>query len=176
LAKSLKILSQIGMDKIAAHEAELTSYGLSKLKTVPGIKLYGDTNPAASAYRLGVITFNIGALPNGLVAAVLSAEWGIGVRNGCFCAHPYVMQLLGLNAGQIEDFRKSAHSGDRSDVPGMVRLSFGVYNTKDEIDVLVDALQQIAAGAYEGSYVQNKTTGEFYARGWQPKLANYFSL
>ncbi len=174
--KALKQFSKIGMDKVAKHEAELTTYALKRLSEIPGIVIYGQTNPARAGQRLGVITFNLSELHHELVAAVLGTEWGIGVRSGCFCAHPYVTKLLGLDAKQTKQFRSAVHTGDRRHIPGMVRVSFGIYNTKSEVDVLVDALDQIAAGAYEGEYDQDKTTGEFKARGWYPRLENYFSI
>jgi len=175
-AKALKHLSVVGMTRIASHETELTTHALKRLKEIPGLTIYGQEDPRRVAERLGVITFNLANIHHSLVAAILSAEWGIGVRSGCFCAHPYVTKLLGLDAAQTKQFRTNVHGGDRSRIPGMVRISFGVYNTKDEIDVLVDALDQITARAYEGDYVQNKTTGEFQARGWQPNLSDYFAF
>jgi hypothetical protein len=61
-------------------------------------------------------------------------------------------------------------------MPGMVRVSFGMYNTPAEVDVLIDALRQIAGGEYHGEYVQNTATGEYHAKGWQPDLTPYFKL
>lgn len=175
-ASALKALASIGLETIAEHEINLTSYTLEKLSKIPAVKVYGDKNPATANKRLGVISFNVGSLHHSLVAAILGAEWGIGVRDGCFCAHPYVMFLLGMNDQGVEDFRREVMSDDRRHMPGMVRVSFGIYNTKEEVDVLVDALEQIAAGAYEGTYEQNKTSGEFRAHDWNPDFSNYFSL
>ena len=58
----------------------------------------------------------------------------------------------------------------------MVRISFGMYNTIDEVDVLVDALSDIARGAHKGKYVQDRASGEYQAQGWSPDLAAYFEL
>ena len=175
-ARALQFLKDFGMDRVAAHEAELTTHALTKLAKIDGLKIYGDTNPETSASRLGVISFNLATMQPSLVAAILSAEWGIGVRSGCFCAHPYVMRLLGLTEQDIRNFQQSARRGDRRRTPGMVRISFGLYNTKEEIDYLAKALEQIAAGAYEGTYIQDKKTGDFNPEGWQPNFADYFSL
>jgi hypothetical protein len=65
---------------------------------------------------------------------------------------------------------------DLSGMPGMVRISFGMYNTIDEVDVLVDALSDIARGAHRGKYVQDRASGEYQAQGWSPDLAAYFEL
>lgn len=175
-ARALQFLDELGMDTVAEHESELTAYALTKLSKINGLKIYGDTNPATASSRLGVITFNLATLPPGLLAAILGAEWGIGVRSGCFCAHPYVMHLLGLTKADISNFQKAARRGDRRHVPGMVRISFGIYNTKEEIDYLARALEQTAAGAYEGSYSQDKKTGDYAPANWTPKFADYFSL
>ena len=102
------------MEAIAEHECELTAYALSRLAAVPGLRLYGDTEPGRAAQRLGVITFNIDGLPHALVAAVLGTEFGIGVRNGCFCAHPYLMQLLGMTPAQVRQTRRRMAAGEVS--------------------------------------------------------------
>jgi hypothetical protein len=60
-------------------------------------------------------------------------------------------------------------------MPGMVRASFGSYNTFDEIDALVAALGRIARGEYHGRYSADRTTGEYTAAGWAPELAAYFA-
>jgi selenocysteine lyase/cysteine desulfurase len=156
------------MAKIAQHEAELTAYTLERLSSVPGIKIYGDTDHGASGDRLGVIPFNLKDMPHGLVAAILGTEWGIGVRSGCFCAHPYVTHLLDLDKKQLNDFKDDVRRGDRSTMPGFVRVSFGLYNTNDEVDKLAEALRAIATGGYHGKYKQDIQTGDYAAQGWPP--------
>ncbi len=176
MARSLKILSKIGMDQIAAHEADITSYMLEKLNSISAVTILGDDNPSNASNRLGVIPFKVKNMPNGLVAAILSAEWGIGVRNGCFCAHPYVTQLLNVPTKEIERFRKEVISGDKSHMPGVVRASFGMYNTKQEVDVFAKAVEMIASGKIAGTYTQEISTGDYYASGWEPDLKQFFSL
>jgi selenocysteine lyase/cysteine desulfurase len=173
-AKAIKVLEQISMNEVAKHEAELTAYLLSKLSKVPGIKIYGDSNPKTASRRLGVVSFNLDKMPHALVAAILSAEWGIGVRDGCFCAHPYVVRLLGMDEQGTEEFRRGMMADDRRQTPGMVRISFGLYNEKQEIDVLIDALGQITAGTYDGKYKQSKNTGEYAPLDWSPSFDDYF--
>lgn len=175
-ATSIKQIQKIGMDFIAEHEARLTAYLLDKLRDIPGLTVYGDVRPETSDQRLGVISFNIKDMPHGLVAAILSAEWAIGVRDGCFCAHPYVTKLLGLDAADMEKFTAGMMADDRRRVPGMVRVSFGMYNQAAEIDILADALEQIAAGAHEGEYYQDKTSGQYLPKNWHPDFGKYFSL
>jgi hypothetical protein len=61
-------------------------------------------------------------------------------------------------------------------MPGLVRISFGLYNTAAEVDVVVQALSNIAQGKYTGQYVQDIQSGEYHAVNWQPNLAQYFTL
>ena len=110
------------------------------------------------------------------VAAILGYEFGIGVRSGCFCAHPYILHLLGLNEEQAHDVRRQMLAGDRSDMPGLIRASFGLYNSFEDIDALVEALKRIAAGDYKGDYMQDMASGEYRPQGWAPDFASYFSL
>lgn len=173
-ARALSFLQKVGLENIANHEAQLVSYAIQKLKEIKRIDIYGDASPENVANRLGVIPFNVHGMPHGLVAAILGAEWGIGVRNGCFCAHPYIIRLLGLSPQEIASYGSSAMKDNRSSLPGMVRVSFGLYNTNKEVDRLVDALVHIVAGRFEGNYKQNERTGEYSAVGWQPAHPKFF--
>ena len=176
MAKALKLLESIGLDAIAEHEADLARYALQKLHAINGLSLLGEVNPDSTDSRLGVIPFKVKGLANGKVAAILSTEYGIGVRNGCFCAHPYVTKLLNVPDDEIEKFRTEVLSGDRRHMPGVVRVSFGMYNNQDEIDSLAVALADVSTGKYLGKYRQDKATGDYYAEGWEPNLARFFSL
>lgn len=176
LAASLKALSRLGMEAVATHEAHLTAYSLQKLSRISGVKLFGDIDPSNSASRLGVIPFNIEGMPHGLVSAILGTEWGIGVRSGCFCAHPYVTHLLGLDKNALNQFRQDVRQGNRSTMPGFVRISFGLYNTAEEVDKLAEALNAVAGRQFKGKYHQDKTTGEYNAIDWQPDLSKFFRV
>jgi len=176
LAAAIKSLNKIGMNLIADHEAELTAYTLERLATIDGIQVYGDTDPKTTAHRLGVIPFNIKGMSHFLVAAILGAEWGIGVRNGCFCAHPYLLHLLGLSSEESDRVRHEILVNNRSDMPGLTRISFGMYNTAEEVDVLIQALTNIARGKYYGRYEQDTRSGEYHALDWKPDLGRYFRL
>jgi selenocysteine lyase/cysteine desulfurase len=176
LGAAIAQLQATGMDQIAAHEAELTAYALRRLKEIPGIKIFGDSQPERARERLGVIPVQIEGITHFKLAAILGYEYGIGVRSGCFCAHPYILHLLGLSKAEANSVRNHMLAGDRSNMPGMTRISFGLYNTLDEVDILIDALQQISQRKYQGSYTQDKATGEFKPHGWQPDFKRFFSL
>ncbi len=163
LAEAMRSLRRIGMDTIGQHETELCAHALRRLAQIDGLRIYGDADPHRAGARLGVIAFNLAAHSHFLVAAALAAEHGIGVRSGCFCAHPYVTRLLGLSATELARARERLSAHDRSRMPGMVRISLGLYNTIAEIDLLADALAAIARGDLAGRYVQDRASGEFEA-------------
>ena len=176
VAAAMRQLEQVGMDKVVEHEAALTRYALERLGNIPQVKLFGDCDPARANDRLGVIPLEIEHTSHFLVAAVLGYEYGIGVRSGCFCAHPYILHLLGLSAAQAADVRQRILANDRSEMPGLIRASFGLYNSLEEVDRLVEALNEISRGQYKGKFVQDKVTGEFSPVDWQPDYAQYFQL
>jgi selenocysteine lyase/cysteine desulfurase len=176
LGAAITKLEQIGMDAVAQHEAELTAYALERLPEVPGIRIYGDRNPATAADRLGVLPFQIENHSHFLVSAVLGHEYGIGVRSGCFCAHPYILKLLGLSDEESKNVRDEMLSGNKSEMPGLIRASFGLYNEREEVDELVKALKEISQNRYHGNYRQERATGEYQLVGWQPGFDRFFSF
>jgi selenocysteine lyase/cysteine desulfurase len=176
MAVAAQVLMDVGMDQIAAHEEELIAYALERIAEVPGIKIYGETDPANAYQKVGVIPFNLEGMSHFKLAAILGYEGGIGVRSGCFCAHPYVVHLLQLDEGTAATWRDQLLSGDKSEMPGMVRASFGCYNNKEDVDHLVAMLHRIAAGDYEGDYVVDFASGEYTPNGYEDTFADYFLL
>ncbi len=175
-AGAAKALMAVGMDAVAAHEQELLAYAIERLQAVPGMHIYGETNPARLHEKVGVIPFNLAGVSHFLVAAILGYEGGIGVRSGCFCAHPYVVHLLQLDETSAHSWRGQLLGGDKSNMPGMVRASFGCYNNTDDVDRLVEMLRRIAAGNYQGDYCLNRATGEYLPASYVEPLAEYFLL
>ena len=133
-------------------------------------------NPARAGERVGVIPFNLEGYSQFLVAAILGYEGGIGVRSGCFCAHPYVVHLLGLSADESAIWQAQILGGDKSNMPGMVRISFGCYSNTDDIDRLVIMLERISRGDYQGRYQQVRSSGEYLPEGYTDLLEDYFLL
>ena len=117
LATALKYVSNLGMDNIAAHERELTTYCMEQMRTIPGMRLFGDT-PNKDA----VVSFLVGDIHH-LDMGTLLDRLGIAVRTGHHCAQP-LMERLGIQ--------------------GTVRASFALYNTKDEIDALVSGIRRVS--------------------------------
>ncbi len=114
---ALDYMNNIGFDAIAAYEAELLEYATQKLLKIDGLKIYGTAQE-----KTAVISFNIGTIHPYDIGTIVD-KLGIAVRTGHHCAQP------------IMDFYK---------IPGTVRASFAFYNTKEEIDLMIDALQKAA--------------------------------
>ncbi|HEM6339300.1 TPA: cysteine desulfurase [Streptococcus suis] len=115
LGAAVDYLTEIGMDAIQAHEAELVDYVFPKLQAIPGLTIYGSQDLSK---RTGVIAFNLDDLHPHDVATVLDYE-GVAVRAGHHCAQPLLRYLQ---------------------VPATVRASFYIYNTKADCDKLVEAI------------------------------------
>jgi cysteine desulfurase / selenocysteine lyase len=169
LARTIQVLEAVGMDKVEAHERHLTALLLQKLSRIPQVKILGSTNPEALDNRVGVVTFTIDGVPHGLAAAVLSYEWGIAVRNGCFCAQPLMKRLLKVEETCTcpSEEEIAASRGDRHNVPGAVRASLGIHNTEQEIERLVEAVSQIAQKQWQGHYEQDAATGDYVPRNFR---------
>jgi cysteine desulfurase/selenocysteine lyase len=176
LAAAIRQLEAVGMVEVAHHEAELTRYALEKLSSNQHIVIFGDGNPLHADDRLGVIPIALDHVTHFLAAAILGYEFGIGVRSGCFCAHPYILHLLGLSREEAAEVRRRMMAGDRSEMPGLIRASFGLYNTLEDVDTLLDALSHISTGDYKDKYIQDKATGEYSLVDWQPDFTDYFDL
>lgn len=117
LAKALDYVSAIGMDNIAAYEHELTDYAIARMKEIEGMRIFGEAEQ-----RGGVISFLVGNIHH-LDMGTLLDRLGIAVRTGHHCAEP-LMRRLGIE--------------------GTVRASFGLYNTKAEVDALVAGIARVS--------------------------------
>lgn len=115
LGTAIDYLNEIGFDDIAAYEHELLVYATEKLLQIGGLKIFG-----TAANKTSVISFNIEGIHPYDIGTIID-KLGIAVRTGHHCAQP------------IMDFFK---------IPGTIRASFAFYNTKEEIDIFVEALQK----------------------------------
>lgn len=170
LAEAIRVYHALGWELIIARELMLMDRALDRLARVPGITMYG---PSHRTDRLGVIAFNLGQLPHALVSAILSQEWAIGTRSGCFCAHPYVKSLLGIDEAAATALERAILAGDRSAMPGAVRVSIGLSNALEEIDRLGDALEAIAAGRYRNEYRLDPEHGDYISGSDDTSYADY---
>lgn len=115
LHKAIEYMQMIGFEAIEAHERELTEYCESQLSVIPGVHIYAAGQPKA-----GVISFNVGTIHPFDIGTLLDQQ-GVAVRTGHHCAEPLIDEL---------------------GVPGTVRVSFGLYNDKEDIDAFIAALQK----------------------------------
>lgn len=118
LATALDYVTSLGMDNILAHEQDLTRYALQQLREIEGMHIYGHRNDSGDA----VISFNVGDIHHMDLGTLLD-QLGIAVRTGHHCAQPLL---------------------DRLGILGTVRASFGLYNTREEVDALVAGIKRIA--------------------------------
>ena len=163
LGVALARMEELGRDALEAQELALTAYMLDRLTAIPGFRLLG---PLAGPDRVGVVSFTLGDIPHRQVAAALSYEYGIGVRNGWLCAQPGVLHLLGTPPHEVEAVRSRLRRGDHSSDPGVVRVSLGLQNTRAEVDRLAEGLERIAAGSFAACYRQDRETGDYVPEGW----------
>jgi cysteine desulfurase / selenocysteine lyase len=173
LAAAIKRLQELGMDKIAAHEHALTEYALEEFATCTGVDVLGVRD---ASQRVGVLAFRVDGLPDNLVAAALSYEWGIGVRSGCFCAHPGMQHLLHVSSDEAREVQAQIIANVRTHVPGAVRVSIGIHNSPQDLAYFFEALRSIVARRFSPSYDLDVATGEYVPSGWQPAYDNYFTL
>ena len=140
LGKAIDVLQQVGFDAIQAHERELNRKLIDGLLQQPNIIVYGDTDDIDD--RVGVVTFNFSDLNTMVLARRLASSYGIATRRGAFCAHPYVWRLMKVSKEEILGFVECVDVN----TAGMIRISFGIYNTAEEVDkfleILPDAVEQ----------------------------------
>jgi selenocysteine lyase/cysteine desulfurase len=166
LHAAIEELTRIGWPKIIAHDDAMARRLRAGLAAIDGVRVLG---PPAGTPTLPVATFVVAGVHHSLVAARLSAEHAIGVRHGCFCAHPYLLRLLGLDTAEVAEFRSAVLRGDRRDIPGAVRASAGLSTSGADVDRFLAAVAEIAGGGGPPvPYDQDPVTGDFWPRTEDP--------
>jgi cysteine desulfurase / selenocysteine lyase len=171
LGVAIETLLELGFDDMLRHEVEMGTTLHRRLSQIPGVGVLGDVQARPTTPRLGLASFVVDGVHHGLVAAALSHEWGIAVRNGCFCANPYVFHLLHMNKQAVDAVEGEVMSGHRQALPGAVRASLAPYNTTGELDRFVDAVTHIARGRLKSTYEQ-AADGTFSPAGGWPRIAS----
>ncbi|MEU6842675.1 aminotransferase class V-fold PLP-dependent enzyme [Streptomyces sp. NPDC046716] len=149
IASACKALTEAGFDSLVAREQELIGKVRDGLAAVPEVKvlsLFGDDAP-----RVGVISFVVEGWNSSHFAAALSAEYGIGVRDGLFCAHPLVRTLLGSDPQtQGECGAPEATPGEKS--LNAIRVSFGAGTPDEHVERFVAAVTSLVRDGAAWSY------------------------
>jgi selenocysteine lyase/cysteine desulfurase len=153
LGVACRTLRAADHDRIEAYETQLIDRTRDRLMAVPGIevhRLWAVDHP-----RIAVLPFSLDGVPYARLAAILSAEYGIGVRHGCFCAHPLMTALLRIDAARETEIRDGLGRGTPTAIPGAVRASIGLGTTADDCDRLADAVGEIATRGARWTYVSS---------------------
>jgi len=119
LATAIDYIHSVGIENIQQHEQELTRYCMEQLESIEGMRIYG---PQQAIHKDAVVSFNVGAIHH-LDLGTLLDRLGIAVRTGHHCAQPLM---------------------DRLGIQGTVRASFALYNTKEEVDILVAGIRRVS--------------------------------
>tara|TARA_B100000902_G_scaffold259021_1_gene245237 strand:- start:457 stop:1968 length:1512 start_codon:yes stop_codon:yes gene_type:complete len=179
LGASVHILDTIGMENILEEDKNLIQYTMDELTKYKEIHIYGDTD-IKNCPRAGTISFNINGMDHGLVAAILNDYFNIAVRNECFCAHPYVQEMLSAtHKKELDDceFKDNNLSWKMEPWMGMVRISFGIYNNKRDVDILISSIDQIIKNKkkYQEQYCIDNN-GDYKHINFKFSSDDFFSL
>jgi cysteine desulfurase / selenocysteine lyase len=172
LGAVLKVLQRLGMARVHAVEQQRSRGLLAALAALPGVRIYGDPDLDRTP-RLGTVAFNLDGLEHGLVAAVLNDYFNVAVRNGCFCAHPYVRELLKPELWALDLDPDDAAAIQRWQ--GMVRASLGLYTVDEDIEALLAGLRDLLARPdhYRALY-QADADGNFHHRTFHAPATTLF--
>jgi len=142
LGAVLDLLTRAGMDKVREKEIGQIDFAWNGLKAIEGVSVYGPE--PADVPRTGTIAFNIKGFDHGLTAAALNDYHNIQVRNGCFCAHPYVRELLKRELWEMDiDPDAPNAEADVERKRGMARASLGLYTTQADLEALLVGVRDL---------------------------------
>ena len=135
IMEAMKEVERIGFDTIEKNEKELLKYIIDGLKDLSRVRLYADNENIND--RLGILVFTIDGMSYEEVGEKLSEVRGIGVRQGGFCSHPYTRSVLGIADNELQNYIS------KNGVPGLVRVSLGIYNTKKEANIFLETIEYL---------------------------------
>jgi selenocysteine lyase/cysteine desulfurase len=149
LGKAMLLLERVGLDIVEEEESKLTRLTLRGLARLPGVRVYGvkDERSPRFGKKIGVITFGLEGMPHNMVAKELAELGGIGVRSGCFCAPLLVKWMLRIHPLRARAANIALRIWPRLSanmLPGLIRISLGLENSRADIDQLLHALEQIS--------------------------------
>jgi len=142
LGASCQAITKATWDAVVAHERGVVEYAVKRLLDVEGIKIH----IAPEKYknnRLGIFPFNLYGYHHMLVSAILGHEYGVETRAGAICNHRVVRRWFDVTDSVQRKIESEISTGNRLASYGIVRASLGVHNTREDIDLLADALSEI---------------------------------
>lgn len=159
-ALAIDVKEQMGTDHIHKREKELVEKAFNALTQIPGLHILADN----TRKRLGIISFYIDGIHYNMAVKLLNDRFGIQTRGGCACAGTYGHFLLDVSYNQSHEITEKITMGDLSDKPGWIRVSLHPTMTDDELEIIIDAVKQVAKyhNEWENDYRYEKHTNEFY--------------
>ncbi|OEV08848.1 cysteine desulfurase, partial [Streptomyces nanshensis] len=150
VASACRALAETGFDRLVAREEQLLARlvgGLAELPEVRVLSLFGE-----DADRVGVVSFVVEGWSSSHLAAALSAEYGIGVRDGLFCAHPLLRTLLGHREDAPGECGAAGSSDGKAPALDAVRVSFGAGTPDEHVDRFVTAVRELVRDGARWTY------------------------
>lgn len=152
LAQSMRVLARIGWKKIRAHEGSLARHLQGRLAASEDVRRYGIVGKNAKD-ATPLFTFNVRNRHYALVSSFLANEHAISTRSGEICNHRLVARWHGLGTDEVARIARKVELGDLLAKPGVVRASFGIFNTIEDADALADALEKLCKNGPRLRYV-----------------------
>ncbi|MHA1987906.1 MAG: aminotransferase class V-fold PLP-dependent enzyme [Promethearchaeota archaeon] len=187
LGKALLLLEKIGIDIVEDYEKELTQLTLNGLNRMKDVEVFGILKPSSNKFskRGSIISFSLKTVPHNLAAKELAETGGIGIRSGCFCAHILVQQILKVQQIRILGAEMTSiiiPEKTRMCTPGLLRISFGIENDKNDVDVLLKTIEiimkkprspinKLLSYTYNGTLFVPKTKTEERIKGFVKLIA-----
>ncbi|MFX0134534.1 MAG: aminotransferase class V-fold PLP-dependent enzyme [Candidatus Hodarchaeota archaeon] len=149
LGKAILLLERIGIDVIEDYERELTRITLNGLNKIKDLEIFGVKYPSSNKFnnRGSIISFNLKKVPHNIAAKELAEYGGIGIRNGCFCAHMLIQRILKIQRIRIVGARMTSIIIPKKTemcLPGTLRVSFGIENDETDVACLLKSIEEIS--------------------------------
>ncbi len=182
LAAVMLGLEKIGRSSLIAHEEKLLSTLIAALQTLPELVIYGTTD-IKQYPRTGVVSINIRGMHHALLAKILNDYFAIETRNACFCAHPYVRDMITQDlaqqfSGNMDQYTPEALETLANLHRGMVRISLSPHHSQADISRLLTALTQIIKNheQYQSDYLYHADSDTFEHKSFHIEPHSHFDL
>jgi selenocysteine lyase/cysteine desulfurase len=165
-ALCIQLKEEMGVEKMAAREEELTRNAFAGLRLIPGMRILADHLED----RQGILSFYVERIHYNLIVKLLNDRFGVQTRGGCVCAGTYGHYLLHVDPVQSKRITDKIDDGDLSEKPGWVRMSVHPTTTDDELEYMIDAIARIVRnhGEWGGDYTYSNLKNEFEPASGEP--------